>query len=988
MSANYDAFFSYRRKDRDRAMPLFSALARAGIRVWRDESDLSDFDPITPAIRNAIAGSKALIAFYSADYSLSRACFEELSIAWLAAQQSGELPYSRVLVVNPETGFDHIATVLRDQQSIPWPQDSSGLADLVSKIRAHIAPLTGTLHQAIIPVRPQHHPLALMPAPRFIGRTRELWDLHGQLTADRMSIITGVFGRTASQVCGMGGNGKSMLAREYAIRFGPAFPGGVFWINAYGNDDSKGPLNDASREALRCDQIRVFAQQSGVEIEGLKPEQIETAFWERLKEVGQRCLWIVDDLPSGFSVQQIEGHWAAQWDGASTLITTRSTEYGSMGSTINLHTLTETEALLLLTCRRLPQTHEERAAAYEIVRRLGFHALAVEVAGSFLGKGFKTYAGYLEAFDQPDSDAVEFGARIREVLPTGHERSISSTLMRSVRMLGPAGLAFLELASALAGAPVPVSLVEAAFRQWPAPCPDVVMGIDEADSLGLSRCEGDDARSVHTLVSRAVQRYAVRNDSSGAWLRARLTALRALFEVLPDAVVDVRWHTEIRREMAHARHLIASGLNDGATTNVGQCVARHDFESGDYGSARRIYQQVLEAVRSLLGAEHSETLTMMNDLAVAMRAQGDLAGARRLLEQVLQGRRQVLGAEHAHTLATMNALAETLNAQGDLAGARQLHEQVLEVFRRLLGLEHRHTLAAINNLAGTLMAQGDSTGARQCYEQVLEAVRRVLGAEHPDTLTAMNNLAEAMRTQGDLAGARQLQEQVLEARQCLLGAEHPHTLTAMNNLAAILRGQGELARARQLQECALGAFRRRLGTSHPDTLRMMNNLASTLGGEGDLEGARQLQEQVLEAFGRLLGREHPDTLMTMNNLALTLRRQGDLASARQLLEQVLLARRRVLGPEHPDTLAAMNNLAFTLRDQGEMASARQLLEQVLQACRRLLGAEHPRTLAAMINLATTLKDEGDLASAQRLEAHVLEAVRRLGGVGHAYPALE
>ena len=38
---------------------------------------------------------------------------------------------------------------------------------------------------------------------------------------------------------GLGGVGKSLLAEEYALHFGAAYPGGVFWLRAYGNDDAK-----------------------------------------------------------------------------------------------------------------------------------------------------------------------------------------------------------------------------------------------------------------------------------------------------------------------------------------------------------------------------------------------------------------------------------------------------------------------------------------------------------------------------------------------------------------------------------------------------------------------------------------------------------------------------------------------------------------------------------------------------------------------------
>jgi tetratricopeptide (TPR) repeat protein len=93
----------------------------------------------------------------------------------------------------------------------------------------------------------------------------------------------------------------------------------------------------------------------------------------------------------------------------------------------------------------------------------------------------------------------------------------------------------------------------------------------------------------------------------------------------------------------------------------------------------------------------------------------------------------VLGEEHPNTLTTMNNLALTLTNQGDYPGARELQEQVLEIVRKVLGEEHPDTLTAMNNLAATLNYQSDNEGARKLQEQVLEIVRKVLGEEHPYT---------------------------------------------------------------------------------------------------------------------------------------------------------------------------------------------------------------------------------------------------------------
>jgi tetratricopeptide (TPR) repeat protein len=108
-------------------------------------------------------------------------------------------------------------------------------------------------------------------------------------------------------------------------------------------------------------------------------------------------------------------------------------------------------------------------------------------------------------------------------------------------------------------------------------------------------------------------------------------------------------------------------------------------------------------------------------LAAMLHAQGRYGEAEDVERQILQSSERVLGSDHPETLSSMNNLAQTLYAQGDLAGARKLQEQVVEARARLLGKEHPNTLTSLNNLAQTLYAQGDLAGARKLQEQVLEA---------------------------------------------------------------------------------------------------------------------------------------------------------------------------------------------------------------------------------------------------------------------------
>jgi len=626
-----------------------------------------------------------------------------------------------------------------------------------------------------------------------------------------------------------------------------------------------------------------------------------------------------------------------------TLLTTRSGEYGSLTKGIDLSVLTPDEAFQLLTSRRVPTGKGEVEEARRLAKDLGCHALALDVTASALVEYGDTepYRKFREELSDEDEDALELSTELVDALPNGHEASITQTMLRSIRGLGAEGRDFLRLASVMAVAPIPASLVTAVFeaadglergkaeRSQRKAFHDVTKA-----SLAEIAGEKQEARSVHTLVSRAV-----RFDQKSAPERTQslqAAAVVALTAEIAEAAEDPTLHKQIEFQVAHARQVVTIVATIPEADLV-EWLATHDNERGAYASLGTLCEREVGFRRRVQGLEHPDTLTSMNNLAATLWAQGDLGGAHKLEEEILAVRRRVMGPDHPHTLTSMNNLASTLRAQGDLAGARKLQEETLAISRRLQGSEHPQTLTSMNNLALTLHAHGDLVGARKLQEEELAICRRVQGPEHPNTLISVNNLAKTLSSQGDLAGARKLHEEVLESFRRVLGSEHPRTLTAMHNLAGTLYAQGDLAGARKLLGETLAIYRRVLVPEHPDTLIAMNNLAETLSSQGDFAGARKLQEEVLESFRRVLGLEHPSTLASMNNLAATLYEQGDLAGSHKLHEKTLEIRRRVLGPEHPNTLTSMNNRAKTLHGKETWWGRKGLKKRRWQSARECWG---------------------------------------------------
>jgi hypothetical protein len=896
MAAAYDVFVSHAWADGDRPQQISEALKKAGLRVWFDATEINHFTSITRAVTEGLAKSKALLAYYSKTYPLRRACQWELTAAFLAAQAEGD-PRRRVLVVSPEERADHIHPIeLRDAKFRAAPTDDGPiLQELAQSIAKHVVALNGSLGD-IHPLRtPSWYGSTPVGSTCFVGRLAEMWEVHSLLHRGNVSQITGAPAATGGigQVSGLGGVGKSLLAEEYALRFGAAYPGGVFWLRAYGNDDAKSALGSEEREAERAGQVQTLAERLGVSMQGWSAAQIEGALAREIERRGQACLWVVDDVPNGLDGEALR-RWFAPHPLAHTLITTRSREYGSLAKGIDLSVLAVDDAYQLLTSRRVPADGDEKEQARMLAADLGHHALALDVTASALLSSVapNPFGDFRAKLARLDKDALVLAETWAGELPNGHEKSIAQTMLRSLRGLGAEGQDFMRLASVLAVAPIPASLVTAVFQQADKiPQEDAEvhasLAFKQATAASLAEIAGEkqDARAVHTLVSRTV-RFQERSSLQRTET-LRTAAVVALSAAISTAAEDPRLHKQVELQVTHGRQVVSNPTTADEAALVGW-VARYDFARGAYASARTLFDRELDFRGRVLGLDHPDTLISMSNLAETLRAQGDLAGASELQKETLDISRRVLGPEHPNTLISMSNLAETLRAQGDLAWASELEKETLDISRQVLGPEHANTLSSMSSLAGILSAQGDLPAAGKLHEDTLGIRRRVLGPEHPNTLKSMNNLAETLRAQGDLAGAGELHEDTLRIRHQVLGPEHSDTLTSMDNLALTRCSQGDLAGAQRLQEKALAIYLRVLGPEHPDTLFSMSNLAETLRAQGDLVGARELQKDTLEIRRRVLGPEHPDTSVSAWNLFQTLYRLSEYAAARAVLERDLL----------------------------------------------------------------------------------------------------
>ena len=793
------------------------------------------------------------------------------------------------------------------------------------------------------------------PDPDFAGRDDVLAELFRALRAGQATSTTQV-------ITGLGGQGKTRLVVEYAIRYACAYDL-VWWIRAEDPATMRGDYVELARE------LGLPAEKDDQAIAALRKQLRQHRDWLLIFDNAEDDRELFPPDSSGLLPERHSGH---------VLVTSRRREW-PQAETVHLDVLPGPAAAGYLQRRG---RMADSGVAAEIADALGCLPLALVQAASVIADGMRA-ADYLDLLRRqaPKLFAAGHTPDRRMTVATTWRVSVDRLAHRSA-----AALALFRLCAFLAADAVPLVRLPAT-AQMP---PELAAALD--DPIELSKATAalgefslaetaDGLLSMHRLV-QAVTRAELGADASH-WASIALAAITAAF---PEREQDPKEWPGCEEMLAHALacagHAVELGTDTIVALGLLNRVARYLLARGRFDPARAVLEQAF-APAGPLGHDDPVYLSCRNTYGQLLFMRGDHSAAQVVQEEVYQARTRVLGPDHADTLRAGRDLVEVLYYQGHRRRAAQLHDRLVEAFTITLGPNDLETITARAYLATLLWDAGQYVRARAIEEEVVEARVRKLGENHPDTLTARVNLAGTLRAQGELAQARAIEEQVVAAETDILGTNHLNTLRSRTSLAATLYAQGELKQARAIEEQVLEALTQLLGEDNPRTIEAKVNLAETLRGLGELKQARKLGEHALEAATQVLGEGDLRTRDITASLAVTLYALSELDEARALGEQVLEASITQLGEDHPTTLTARANLASVLSALGELDRARAMQEHVLQVSTQVRGENHPDTVDAESSLAVTLRELGELDRARDMEERVVQA--RIRAVGEDHP---
>jgi tetratricopeptide (TPR) repeat protein len=179
----------------------------------------------------------------------------------------------------------------------------------------------------------------------------------------------------------------------------------------------------------------------------------------------------------------------------------------------------------------------------------------------------------------------------------------------------------------------------------------------------------------------------------------------------------------------------------------------------DYDQAASYYRQASESVpqgNDLILAEYLEKWGLASyESCVYGAAEHPLIRALMIYEKVL-------GPEHPDVATSLNNLAGIYHEQGKYAEAEPLFKRSLAVCEKVLGPEHPDVAQSLNNLAGLYQKQGKYAEAEPLFKRSLTIREKVLGPEHPDVAMVCRNMAKLYRKIGKREEAERLEKRASE----------------------------------------------------------------------------------------------------------------------------------------------------------------------------------------------------------------------------------
>lgn len=810
-SKHKDFFLSYSHSDHAWAEWIAWELESAGYTVALPSRDFGVGTTFIAELDRSIRGSDRVIALLSPDYIASRWAAHE----WQAAFAEQALIPIRVREVETPGILNSLVYI-----------DLVGADEVNARERLLEAVSRG---RKLSPAKPPT-PAPIGKAQRYPGSLPKIWnvpqrfhDFIGRediLVKLRKALRNGE-GVSGIAITGLGGVGKTRLAKEYAYRNAQDYTV-VWWLCA-------------ENATMLASDFSALARSLHLNSDGESNQP--AAIQEVLRWLRQNKSWLLifDNAPDADTIRP----YLPTPTAGHVIITSRNPLWRANSRVLLLDVLVRDASVTYLQ-ERSGQTDPVSARA--LAEQLGDLPLALEQAAAYIEQTEISIADYLKL-------TRDFAKDLLEPVTAGFQLS-----MEKVRSELPAAIELLSVIAFLQSSSIPRKLLEPT-------APNPLEFNKRVTSLRRYSLIESKESSINT--HRLIQQATRDGLTSGEREHFVEMAVELVGKAFPHEVFNPTSWLDGKTLLPHAlvctsfaEHL---GVALEPASDLLSLAGLYLSEQARYDEAETVLQRALSTAERLRGPDHPTVASLLSHLGQVSMMKGDFERALTLTERSLDIATRTYGPDHPTMAMVYNNLGQILMRKGDLVRANTFINRARGIDEQVYGPKGPNAAVSLSNLSQIAAAFGNLEAALRLMQRALAIDQTVYGPDHPRVASRLNNLGEILANQANYKEALPVLSRALANYEAAYGPDHPNVALVLGNLGQTLLHTGDLRGALDAARRALAIDEKVLGSNHPDIARDLYNISGVLLAQDDVEQASQHSQRAVSILESSLGSKHPLT---------------------------------------------------------------------------------------------------------------------------------
>ncbi|MBA8757777.1 tetratricopeptide repeat protein [Wolbachia pipientis] len=667
------------------------------------------------------------------------------------------------------------------------------------------------------------------PVGSFTGRTEELRELH-KLIQKSQGVAT-VISQLVS-ICGLGGIGKTELARKYIEKHSKDYDNNIIWINA------------ATYETIVQSFFRLAKGLLGIPTEDRDIESIVRDIYAFFAK--RKSLFVFDNAKKYRSEGQDAGisqflpsHFLSSDDNKpSVLITSRNQKWGDI-EVLTLGIFKESidfirKALdikdgsqeneiknLAETLQHFPLALQQ-AVAYIKERDIALKNVGLRFEISDYLKRYKEEAEKLLDFKFPEDSNDSYTET------TFITWRITINKIKDNAEYGQQAKKILDIIAYIASDNIPVEMFLGLERNREK-LGDAIQLLKQYSMINSG--EEQSSVNVHRLVQQ-VTRIELEKQGKEKVVKKTFELLKESFPYGSDKLEDYAKKRQLLPHLETFLSHIDNWLEEKPSESLEKQAVEKDYlvdlliwmDDGysDLGNPRRqkeLLERALPIFKEYYSPDHFQVVRTLGNLGIVYGALGDHKKAKELFERALVIQEKHYGPDHFEFAKTFVNLGITYGALGNHKRKKELLEQALPIFEKHYGFDHFQVAMVLANLGNVYGNLGNLRKAKKLLERALAIQERYYGSDHFQVAKTLANFGNAYRDLGNYEKRKELLLRALPIVEKHYGPGHPEVAKLLANLSIVHGDLGNYEKKKELLEWALPIFEKHYGPDHPEVAK-------------------------------------------------------------------------------------------------------------------------------------------------------------------------